>query len=265
MCSRLSREQLRRKTPKLIVVAAVIVVIVFIFLEVLEDLFVGGAMLMGGPFVVAVVGFTRDVIGIMSSWGYIGVFVLMLLESSSLPIPSEMVLPFAGYLVSVGQLDFWMSVAVATMAGIGGSLVDYYIGLKGVHFLTQRRVLGRAFLSKSQLDTAAHWFYKYGAIMVFVSRMIPVFRTLISFPAGAIQMPLKKFIPYTAFGCLIWNIMLIYVGYFLGTRWSEVTGVLNYVVIAVVAVSVAMFVMYLFWRRRRIAAAASFCVVPQDS
>ena len=73
----------------------------------------------------------------MQAWGYSGIFVLMLLESSSLPIPSEVILPFAGYLVSMGQLNFWITVTLATVAGIAGSLIDYYIGLKGVQSLMQ--------------------------------------------------------------------------------------------------------------------------------
>ena len=88
----------------------------------------------------------------------------MLLESSSLPIPSEVVLPFAGYLVSMGQLNLWITVIVATIAGIAGSLVDYYIGLKGVQSLTQHRVLGRVLFSANQLEIAARWFNKHGAL-----------------------------------------------------------------------------------------------------
>ena len=73
----------------------------------------------------------------MQAWGYSGIFGLMLLESSSLPIPSEVILPFAGYLASMGQLDIWITVTLATVAGIAGSLIDYYIGLKGVQSLTE--------------------------------------------------------------------------------------------------------------------------------
>ena len=225
-------------------------VIAYILVEVTEDIFTGATPSMGGPFVAAIVSFVGNVTATVKAWGYPGIFLLMLLESSSLPIPSEVVLPFAGYLVSIGQFNFWITVAIATVAGIAGSLIDYYIGLKGSNFLNQRRVLGRMILSKSQLNVAAGWFNKYGAITVFVSRIIPGFRTLVSFPAGDAKMPLAKFVAYTTAGCLVWSGVLIYVGDFLGSNWREVAGVSHYLIIGAVVGLAALIVGYLLWRRR---------------
>jgi membrane protein DedA with SNARE-associated domain len=199
----------------------------------------------------AIISFTRDVKNTVASWGYSGIFGLMVLESSSLPVPSEVILPFSGYLVSIGQLNFWVTVAVATVAAIIGSLIDYYIGLKGVEALAKRRVLGRFLFSKDQLALASKWFDKYGAIIIFLARLIPGIRTLISFPAGAAKMPITKFLVFTVAGCLLWNSVLIYVGYYLGSNWTEVAGFSHYIIIAVIAALVALAVAYLIVRNRR--------------
>ncbi len=248
-------EWLRSKAPQLIAAAIGIALVIIILIEILEDTLVEGAPLTGGPLLWlwnGIILITRNVTAAVSSWGYPGVFALMLLESSSLPIPSEVVLPFVGYLVSLGQLNFWSSVAVATVAGISGSLVDYYIGWKGWNFLSQHRILGRVLFSKSQFDIAAGWFSRHGSIVVFLSRLVPGFRTLVSFPAGAIRMPLPKFVAYTTIGCLLWNGLLIYFGFFLGSQWTEVAGVSHYLIIVVVAALIVFFG-YLLWRKRKAA------------
>jgi len=246
-----SLEQLRRKAPQLIVAAIAIVIAVYVLFEILEDIFIEGAPVTTGPLISAILSLTHGATATVRSWGYSGIFTLMLLESSSLPIPSEVVLPFAGYLVSMGQLNLWVTVVVATIAGIAGSLVDYYIGLKGVQSLTQHRVLGRVFFSTDQLEVAARWFNHHGAFMVFLGRLIPGFRTVVSFPAGAVRMSLAKFVAFTTAGCLLWNIILIYFGWYLGSNWTEVAGVLRYLILAAVVAVVLVVVVYLIKRKRR--------------
>ena len=253
MAPYLGQEQLRKKAPKLVALIIAIALAILILIEILQRSFIDSPPLTGDFLVASVVSITRSVIAIMATFGYIGVFLLMLLDASSFPIPSEMILPFAGYLVFKGEMDFFAVAAVATAAGVGGSLIDYYIGMKGAHILKERRIIGRVLFSENQLNIAVGWFNRYGAIMVVVSRLIPIFRTLISFPAGAVRMPLKKFIAYTALGSLAWNGLLIYVGYFLGTRWKEVVDWLNYLVAAVIVASAVVVVAYLVYRRRRIA------------
>jgi membrane protein DedA with SNARE-associated domain len=247
-----SLKWVRRKAPQLIVAAIAIAVFIVVLLEILEDVLVEGTPLTGGSLLWlwnAIVLITRNVTAVVSSWGYAGIFILMLLESSSLPIPSEVVLPFAGYLVSLGQFNFWLAMAIATIAGIAGSLMDYYIGYKGWNFLNERRILGRVLFSKGRFEVAAGWFNKHGAIVVFLSRLIPGFRTIVSFPAGAAKMSLAKFVAYTTAGCLVWNGLLIYFGYFLGLQWTQVASVSHYLIIVVIVVLVAAFVGYLvLWR-----------------
>ena len=250
LVSNRSREQLRRKAPQILVAAIVIIVAVYLLFEILEDLVIGAPMT-SGPLIGAIIFLTRDVTGAVRSWGYSGIFVLMLLESSSLPIPSEVILPFAGYLAFLGQLNVWMIITLATVAGLAGALIDYYIGLKGVQFLAEHKVLGRVLLSANQLEVATEWFKKNGAITVFISRLIPGFRTTFSFPAGAARMSLSKFIVYTTAGCLLLDAILVYVGWFLGKNWVEVAGISRYLIIASVVAIVIVIAVYLVKRRRK--------------
>jgi membrane protein DedA with SNARE-associated domain len=244
-----SSAKIRRKTPQIIFAAIAIAFAVYVVFEILADiLIVGGS---GDPLINFIVSFIRNVTPIVSSWSYTGVFGLMLLESSSIPIPSEVILPFAGFLVSKGQLNIWLTIAVATVAGVAGAFIDYYIGLKGANALAKNKILGRVLFSTAQLDYASKWFTRYGAVMVFGARLIPGFRTLVSFPAGAVKMSLVKFAVLTAAGCLIWNSVLVYVGYYLGSKWSEVAGILHYLIIAAFAAGVAVIVVYMVIKRRR--------------
>ena len=151
-------KKLRRKAPQIIAATIIIILTVYISFEFLEDVLVEGTSLTSGPLVSAIASFTRDVKNTVASWGYSGIFGLMVLESSSLPIPSEVVLPFSGYLVSIGQLNFWETVLVATIAAIIGSLIDYYIGLKGFEALAKRRVLGRVLFSREETFLRCFYF-----------------------------------------------------------------------------------------------------------
>jgi membrane protein DedA with SNARE-associated domain len=242
---------LRRKAPQIIALAIIITLVGYVSFEFLEDVFIEGAPITSGPLVSAIMSFTHNVKNTVSSWGYPGIFGLMILESSSLPVPSEVILPFSGYLVSTEQLNFWVTLTVATVAALIGSLVDYYIGLKGIEALTRRKVLGRVLLSMDQLTYAGQWFSKYGSWAIFLGRLVPGIRTLISFPAGAAKMPLAKFLAFTAAGCILWNSVLIYVGYYLGKNWVEVASVSHYILIAVVAALAVIAVTYFVRRQRK--------------
>lgn len=242
---------MRKKAPQIIVIVLVIALAVYISFEFLEDVLLERQPLASEPIISAIINFTKDVTATISSWGYAGVFGLMVLESSSLPVPSEVVLPFAGYLVSMGLLNFWLVVIVATVAAIVGSLIDYYIGLKGIEILAKKRILGHVILSMDQLAMAGKWFEKYGSFAIFIARLIPGLRTIISFPAGAARMPLVKFLVYTIAGCLLWNVVLIYVGYYLGINWTEVADISHYIIIAVIVGFAAIVITYFVLRNRQ--------------
>jgi len=249
MVSNQNLEWLRRKAPQLIVVAITILAVVYILFDFFEDVVIGGAPVSSEPIISLILSITRGVTTTVQAFGYSGIFGLMLLESSSLPIPSEVILPFAGYLIFMGQLDFWITLTIATIAGLLGSLIDYYIGLKGVQALIQHKILGKVLLSTTQLEIAEKWFLKHGNLMVFVSRLIPGFRTTFSFPAGAAKMPLKKFIAFTTAGCLLWNVILIYLGWYLGKNWTKVAGISRYLIVAAVAAVVIIIVVYIVKKR----------------
>jgi membrane protein DedA with SNARE-associated domain len=247
-------EGLKGKAPQLLVLAIVAIVILVISLDTLEDTLIEGGSFTGTPLALLfsfIVTLTQNVTAAISSWGYAGIFGLMLLEASSLPIPSEVVLPFAGYLVSQGQLNLWITVLVSTLAGITGSLIDYYIALKGMNLLAKRRILNRLLFNEAQLKRVEGWFKRYGALTVFLSRMVPGFRTLVSFPAGAVKMALPKFIAYTTAGCLVWNIILIYIGVYLGANWREVAGVSHYIIIGFAAAFLVALIVFLIRRKKK--------------
>ncbi len=230
-----------------------VIVILYLVFDTLEDMILEGSPFAGTPLAallnIAII-ITKGATATVSSLGYSGIFLLMFLESTSLPIPSEVILPFAGYLVFLGQLNFWIALLVSTAAGTAGSLVDYYIGMKGLDFLARRKTLNDLLYNKGRLATAQNWFNKYGATAVFLSRIVPGFRTLVSFPAGAVRMPLAKFIAYTTVGCLVWDAVLIYVGFYVGSNWREVAGVAQYL-IAGVAITIFVAVTILVIKRRR--------------
>ncbi|MCW4019569.1 MAG: DedA family protein [Candidatus Bathyarchaeota archaeon] len=243
---------LRKKAVYIAFAVIAVAVVVVLLWEAAVYCNIEGASI--GPFgflVNSIAVFTRNVTATISSWGYAGLFVLMVLDSSSVPIPSEMILPFAGFLVSVGQFSFWAAVAVSSVACIVGSLIDYYIGLKAAYALSQHRFFGKYIFTQNQLEIAVRWFSRYGAAVIFFSRLIPAFRTIISFPAGAVKMPLGKFLLYTTVGCVIWNSVLIYVGFWLGSQWIKVAGVSHDLIIATVVALGVAFLVFLFWRRRR--------------
>jgi membrane protein DedA with SNARE-associated domain len=242
--------QLRKKAPQLIVIAFAVVVVLYFVIDILDDVVIEGNPATSEPLIGFVVSIVHGVTSTIRAFGYPGIFVLMFLETSSLPIPSEVILPFAGYLSFMGQFNSYLVVAFATAAGIFGSLIDYYIGLKGVQSLVKHKILGKVILSTGQLQLAEKWFDKHGSLVVFASRLIPGFRTTFSFPAGAAKMPLKKFLIYTTAGCLLWNAILVYLGWYLGKNWTFVAGISQYIILASVAAAVIVVVIYLVVRRR---------------
>jgi membrane protein DedA with SNARE-associated domain len=255
-----NKRKFTEKTPRIlvtvIIVAILVVIIAILLIETLEDTLVVGGSFSGTPIAVllnGIVSLTQNTTAAIQSWGYIGIFALMALESSSLPIPSEVVLPFAGYLVSQGLLDFWLTILVSTVAAILGSLIDYYIGLKGTNVLAKRKSINNLLYGGGRMETVERWFKKYGAVTVFLSRLVPGFRTIISFPAGAVKMSLPKFIAYTTVGCLLWNILLTYVGIYVGANWREVAGLVHYVIIAVAVTLLIALALFLIKRRRNLA------------
>lgn len=169
---------------------------------------------------------TDFVYNIATSLGYPGIFLLMVMESATLPVPSEIVLPLGGYLVYTGQLEFWSVVVVATLGSLVGTMIDYGIG----HYLGRPAVLryGRIVrFSHERLETTEKWFSGHGDSVVLLARFVPLLRTLIAFPAGIVRMDPKRFIAYSAVGIFVWDVALVYLGVVAGQNSKTIGTVLQ--------------------------------------
>ncbi|MDA4121179.1 MAG: DedA family protein [Thaumarchaeota archaeon] len=155
----------------------------------------------------------------MSKYGYLSLFGLMTLESASLPVPSEVVLPLAGYFVQQGAMNFWAAVLVSTAAALFGALADYFLAKwLGRPFVV--RLLGVFRIHKGALDRAEGWFQRSGQWTVFAARFVPGLRTIISLPAGLFEMKLRPFVILTLAGCFAWDAVLVYAGVLAGNDWN---------------------------------------------
>jgi membrane protein DedA with SNARE-associated domain len=161
------------------------------------------------------------IVATISMLGYGGVVLLMAIESACIPLPSEIIMPFSGYLVHTGRFGSLWLVAVAGAVGcVLGSLVAYWIGMYGGRPLIEK--YGRyVLISHHDLDLADRWFSRFGEVIVFASRLLPVIRTFIAFPAGVARMDLKRFVIYTFAGSLPWCYALAYIGQKLGDQWDK--------------------------------------------
>jgi membrane protein DedA with SNARE-associated domain len=160
------------------------------------------------------------IVEIISGAGYLGVVLLMAIESACIPLPSEVIMPFAGYLVSTNQFSL---IGAATAGALGcnlGSTVAYYVAAWGGRPVLER--WGRYILiNHSELERTDRFFERYGSATVFFGRLLPVVRTFIAFPAGLARMPMLKFQIYTFVGSWPWCFALAYIGYLLGARWDS--------------------------------------------
>ena len=160
------------------------------------------------------------IVATISALGYPGVVLLMAIESACIPLPSEIIMPFSGYLVYTGRFSLW-AVSVAGAVGcVLGSLVAYWAGMYGGRPFIEK--YGRyVLISRHDLDLADRWFARRGELIVFASRLLPVIRTFIAFPAGVARMNLTRFVTYTFLGSLPWCLGLAYVGLKLGEQWVK--------------------------------------------
>ena len=187
--------------------------------------------------------------------GYPGIVALMAMESSILPVPSELVMPPAGYWAAKGEMNFVLAVACGVLGSVIGALANYY----GAHWIGGpflKRYGKYVFLSETALARSERFFAQHGEFSTFVGRLFPVVRHLISIPAGLHRMPLPKFVGYTALGSLVWCLILTWIGYALGRneavlRNDEVRRYVTWVIVALIPiVGVAAFV-YIRRQRRR--------------
>ncbi len=191
----------------------------------------------------------QDLVDLIFDWGYLGIFLLMTVESSFIPFPSEIILIPAGYLASKGE----MSISMIMIAGVGGSIVgafiNYYLAL-----LVGRKFLKKYgkyfFIKESTLDKMENYFAKHGHISTFIGRLIPGIRQLISIPAGLSRMNIAVFSFYTALGASIWAFILVALGYFIGEN-QELIGIYLKQIIIGVLVSLILLGYWYYWVQKR--------------
>lgn len=175
------------------------------------------------------------IITFMETYGYAAMFIAMVLENANIPIPSEIVLGFAGYLVAQGVFDMNVTIIVGTVAGIVGSILSYWMGEYGGRPLLLK--YGKyIFFNEHKFELAEKLFNKWGGTAVFVGRLLPGVRTFISFPAGMARYPMWHFIIWTVLGTIPWTILLVYLGKVLGDRWQDLIQYNHELLIAMVVV-----------------------------
>ena len=195
--------------------------------------------------------FTQIFLSFIASWGYVAVAVLMAAENACIPIPSELILGFAGYLIFAGHMSFEGALLAGMVGGLLGSLFAYEVGARGGRPFVDK--YGKYFLIKqSHVNVAQEWFDRYGLKAVFFSRMLPVVRTFISLPAGFARVDSKRFFLYTIAGSLPWTAAILYAGMVLGESWTDLMeygheASMIFVVVAVIVIAV----LYLRWRRKK--------------
>jgi membrane protein DedA with SNARE-associated domain len=187
--------------------------------------------------------FTIDTI---SSSGYLGIVILMAIESACIPLPSEIIMPFSGYLVFRGDFELFRTGLAGAFGCVLGSVPAYYLGLYGGRPLVER--YGKyVFISHRDLDLADRWFDRYGDWAIFFGRLLPVVRTFISFPAGVAQMNFTRFVIYTLIGSFPWCLGLAYIGMKLGENWDTL-GVYFHRFDIVIGILFVLGALYYIWR-----------------
>ncbi len=186
---------------------------------------------------------------VIDKTGYVGVFILSALESAAIPIPSEIVVPFAGFLASSGRFGFWSVVMITTVANLVGAIFLFLLSRAGLRWLLEK--YGKYFFVHARdLQRADAWFSKYGSRAVFFSRILPVIRTFIPLSAGVARMNFTKFVILTFLGSLPWNLGLAYVGFKAGNNWTVLHPYfqkLNYIIILVLVVVVIRYI----WKHKK--------------
>jgi membrane protein DedA with SNARE-associated domain len=188
---------------------------------------------------------------VIAHLGYPGVFVFMALEAMCMPIPSEIVLVFAGFLVARGDFSLWGAMVVGLAGALTGASISYAAGRFGGRPLVER--WGKwVLLTPQRLDSVEQWFSRYGAAAVLICRWVTGLRAIVSLPAGLSRMQYWKFLGYTAFGSGVWVVLAVLIGYFVGEEWRRIVKVLehaNHVLLGLVIVAAICLVVWMRVRR----------------
>jgi membrane protein DedA with SNARE-associated domain len=202
------------------------------------------------------------IVSVISALGYPGIILTMAIESALIPLPSEIIMPFSGFLVSQGRFDFWLVGLCGAIGNLLGSWAAYCLGYWGEGAVARRliRRYGKfILLSEEELDKAEKLFRRYGDLIVFGSRVIPAVRTVISLPCGMVRLSLVKFSILTFFGSLIWSYFLTWLGVLLGKNWEILRPIFRKFDIAIIILVIIAIGWYI-WRRLKKATKEKFIV-----
>jgi membrane protein DedA with SNARE-associated domain len=198
------------------------------------------------------------VVDTVSLWGYPGIIVLMFLESSFFPFPSEVVIPPAGYLASQGEMSLSLVIAAGIFGSVLGAGFNYWLAVKWGRPLFER--YGRyVLLTPAALEKSEKFFARHGHISTFIGRLLPGIRQYISLPAGLARMNLPLFIVFTALGAGIWVVILALTGYLIGNNQELIGQYLHQIMLGIVFFSLALVIGYVFLRKKR-----SKCQISED-
>ena len=203
----------------------------------------------------AFIQIVEKLVSLIDSLGYLGIFVLMTVESSFIPFPSEIVLIPAGVLIYQGEMSFWLVFLAGVLGSLAGALINYYLafylGRRGVNKLINK--YGRFFfIDQNSLSKSDRFFEEHGEITNFVGRLIPLVRQLISLPAGFSKMNIYKFCFYTVLGAGVWTIVLIYLGYLYANNLGIIEqnlNIVNLLLVTFVLVIVLIYLLKIRWKK----------------
>jgi len=187
---------------------------------------------------------------IINTLGYSGIALAMAIESANIPLPSEIIMPFSGYLVSTGQFTFWGAIMASSIGSLASYALGFYGGEKLIRSLIKK--YGKYLLIfEYELDEAMHWFKNHGQLVTFTARLLPVIRTFISLPAGMSKMNVKKFTFFAFLGTFIWGIPLTYLGKTLGDNWNTLGKYFHKFDIAIAGLFVLAAVWYVYHKLKK--------------
>lgn len=198
-----------------------------------------------GMFLETIGSWITDAIDVL---GYIGIMMGMLLESACIPIPSELIMPFAGFLAAQGKMDLTMAILSGSMGGTIGCALAYGVGYKYGDFLEGPL---RFIIPRHEVRRAQNWLARHGDSVGFFTRLLPAIRTFISLPMGMAHAPFLRFVVYSFVGTFLWCALLGYIGWVLGENWTDIKQYLHYADVIVIGGAILGVVYYLWKRKKR--------------
>jgi len=194
------------------------------------------------------------ILNTISHLGYFGIFLTMLIESASIPLPSEIIMPFSGFLISEGKFNFYLVVFIGALGNLAGSIIMYAFGFWGQEAVVRKfvRGWGRFLINEEELVAGEKWFRKYGEAVILLSRITPVIRTFISLPAGVVKINFAKFCFLTFIGSLIWSALLTFIGIKLGENWNVIEPFFRKFDIVIIGSGIILLIAYIVFKYRKV-------------